>query len=135
MECPEAPDARLASSLPGQRGNVSLSNLQVLKAILSVAEHGCKGRGGPRRFGKWPPVYPRMTRWAKNRVLDRVFEHRPRDQIRRITLEAVSLDRTSSKVHPDGTGRENKTAPRPSANFGAAGPPSSIGVPRRRARL
>ena len=36
--------------LPVQRGNVSLSNLQVLNAILYVAEHGCKWRG---RFGNW----------------------------------------------------------------------------------
>jgi len=28
--------------LPKQRGNVSISNLQVLNAILYVAEHGCK---------------------------------------------------------------------------------------------
>ena len=28
--------------LPRQRGNVSLSNLQVVNAILYVAEHGCK---------------------------------------------------------------------------------------------
>lgn len=30
------------SGLPTQRGNVSLSNLQVLNAILYVAEHGGK---------------------------------------------------------------------------------------------
>lgn len=28
--------------LPIQRGNVTLSNLEVLNAILYVAEHGCK---------------------------------------------------------------------------------------------
>jgi hypothetical protein len=30
-----------------QRGNVSLSNLQLLNALLYVAEHGCKWRGLP----------------------------------------------------------------------------------------
>ncbi len=42
--------------LPKQRGNVSLSNLQVLNAILYVAEHGCKWRGLPKRFGNWESV-------------------------------------------------------------------------------
>jgi hypothetical protein len=35
-----------------QRGNVSLSNLQVLNVILYVAEHGCKWRSLSKRFGK-----------------------------------------------------------------------------------
>ena len=33
--------------MPVQRGNVSLSNLQLLNALLYVAEHGCKWRGLP----------------------------------------------------------------------------------------
>jgi len=37
--------------LPVQRGNVSVSNLQVLNAFLYVAEHGSKWRGLPKRFG------------------------------------------------------------------------------------
>ena len=46
MEINEQQYLRLAECLPRQRGNVSLSNLQVLNAILYVAEHGCKWRGG-----------------------------------------------------------------------------------------
>ena len=67
-----------------------------------------------------------MNRWAKNGVLDRVFAHLQREQILRIRLEAVSLDSTIVKVHPDGTGALKKTAPKPSASPGAAGPPSCI---------
>jgi hypothetical protein len=33
---------KIADSLPIQRGNVKLENLQVLNAILYVAEQGCK---------------------------------------------------------------------------------------------
>jgi len=33
-------------------GKVSLTNLQVLNAILYVAEHGCKWWGLPSRFGR-----------------------------------------------------------------------------------
>ncbi len=36
---------------PLQRGSVSSHNLGVLNAILHVAEHDCKWRGLPRRFG------------------------------------------------------------------------------------
>ena len=50
-EISEAQYARFTPHLPVQRGNVSLSNLQVLNAILYVAEHGCKWRGQPARFG------------------------------------------------------------------------------------
>ena len=60
--------------LPTQRGNVSLSNPDVLNAILYVAEHGCKWRGLPSRFGNWHTIHTRMNRWAKAGVLDKVFE-------------------------------------------------------------
>ena len=65
---------KIKDSLPIQRGNVKLQNLQVLNAILFVAEQGCKWRGLPPRFGNWHTIYMRMNRWAKSGVLDRVFE-------------------------------------------------------------
>ena len=134
MELTEAQYARIAPCLPVQRGNVRLSNLQVLNAILYVAEQGCKWRGVPQRFGNWHTVYTRMNRWAKNGVLDRVFAHLQREQLLRIRLEAVSLDSTIVKVHPDGTGALKKTAPKPSASLAAAGPPSCIWLPRMSGR-
>jgi hypothetical protein len=45
-----------------------------------------------------------MNRWAKKGVLDQVFAKLQQEQILRITIEAFSLDSTSVKVHPDGTG-------------------------------
>src|SRR5579863_5870854 len=45
MEITEEQYARIKDSLPVQRGNVSLTKLQVLNAILYVAEQGCKWRG------------------------------------------------------------------------------------------
>jgi transposase len=108
MELTEAQYERIKSALPVQRGNVSLSNLQVLNAVLYVAEQGCKWRGLPKRFGRWHTIYMRMSRWSKAGVLDRVFEKLQLEQIVRIKLEAVSLDSTSIKVHPDGTGALKK---------------------------
>ena len=130
MEITQAQYERIAPSLPVQRGNVSVSNLQVLNAILYVAEHGCKWRGLPTRFGNWHTIYTRMNRWSRNGVLDRVFEQLQRERIVRIKLEAVSLDSTLVKVHPDGTGALKKTDPSPSASPGAGGPPGFIWLPR-----
>ncbi len=111
MEITQEQYSRIADSLPVQRGNVRLSNLQVLNAILYVAEHGCKWRGLPKRFGNWHTVYIRMYRWAKNGVLDRAFEKLQLEQLVRIRIEALSLDSTSVKVHPDGTGALKRNGP------------------------
>ena len=130
MEITQTQYERIASALPVQRGNVKVSNLQVLNAILYVAEHGCKWRGLPARFGNWHTIYVRMNRWSKNGVLDRVFEHLQREQIVRIKVEAVALDSTIVKVHPDGTGAPKKGGLNPSASPGEAGPPRFIWLPR-----
>ncbi|PSH02991.1 MAG: IS5/IS1182 family transposase [Acidobacteria bacterium] len=118
MEITEEQFVRIQDSLPVQRGNVSLSNLQFLNAVLYVAEHGCKWRGLPKRFGNWHTIYTRMNRWSKNGVMDRIFEKMQMEQIVRIRIEAFSLDSTSVKVHPDGTGAFKKNGPQ------------SIGKPR-----
>ena len=130
MEITEAQYLRIEPSLPRQRGNVSLSNLQVLNALLYVAEQGCKWRGLPKRFGNWHTIYTRMNRWSKNGVLDRVFEQLQREQIVRLKIEAVKLDSTIVKVHPDGTGALKKTDRRPSGNPVVDGPPRFIWLPR-----
>ncbi len=53
MEITAEQFGRIEPFLPVQRGNVSLSNLQVVNAILHVAENGCKWRALPKRFGNW----------------------------------------------------------------------------------
>ena len=126
---------KIKDSLPIQRGNVKLQNLEVLNAILYVAEQGCKWRGLPSRFGNWHSIYTRMNRWAKSGVLDRVFEKLQTEQIVRIRIEAFSLDSTSIKVHPDGTGALKKTDHKPSANRAADGTPRFIWLPRMLERL
>ena len=121
---------QIADCLPKQRGNVRLKNLDVLNAILYVAEQGCKWRGLPKRFGNWHTIYTRMNRWSKSGVLDRLFEKLQQSQIVRIKVEAVSMDSTIVKVHPDGTGALKKTVHSPSANPAEAGQPRFIWLPR-----
>jgi hypothetical protein len=71
-----------------------------------------------------------MNRWSKSGVLDRVFEERQQAQVVRIKIEAVSLDSTIVKIHPDGSGALKKTARNPSASPEAVGPPRFIWLPR-----
>jgi len=130
VEIAEEQFRRIESALPRQRGNVRVTNLQFLNALLFVAEQGCKWRGLPKRFGPWHTVYTRMNRWSKSGVLDQVFELLQREQIVRIKIEAVKMDSTIVKVHPDGTGALKRTDPRPSENPAADGPPRFIWLPR-----
>ena len=116
--------------LPVQRGNVSHDNLKVVNGILYIAEHGCKWRGLPPRFGNWHTIYTRMNRWAKSGVLDRVFEELQRSRLIMIRIDAVSLDSTSVKVHPDGTGALKKRGLNPSGNPEEDGLPKFIWLPR-----
>ena len=130
MQITEEQYRQIEGCLPRQRGNVSLSNIEVINAFLYVAEQGCKWRGLPRRFGSWHTIYTRMNRWSKAGVLARLFEHLQQQQIIRIKIEAVSLDSTIVKVHPDGAGALKKTGRKPSANPAEAGPPRFIWLPR-----
>ena len=130
VEINESQFARIADCLPRQRGNVGVRNIEVINAILHVAEQGCKWRALPRRFGNWHTIYTRMNRWSKAGVLDRIFTRLQQEQIIAIKLEAVSLDSTIVKVHPDGTGALKKTAHSLLEDRGVAGQQRFIWLPR-----
>ena len=130
MEITESQYQRIADCLPRQRGNVSMTNLQLLNALLYVVEHGCKWRGLPRQMGNWHTIYTRMNRWSKAGVMDRVFARLQQEQILAIRIEHVCLDSTTIKVHPDGTGALKKTARKPLESPAADGQPRFIWLPR-----
>src|SRR4051794_31901995 len=92
MEITAEQYARIKDGLPVQRGNISLTNLQVPNAILHIAEQGCKWRGLPKRFGRWHTIYMRMNRWATKGVLDRVFDQ-PASRTDRAHQDRSVLDR------------------------------------------
>jgi transposase len=121
--------ALLCDCLPRQRGNVTHQNLDVLNGLLYVLENGCKWRALPKKFGCWHTIYTRTNRWSKNGVLHRVFEHLQRRGMMRVRVTVMSLDSTSIRVHPNGTGALKKTAPNPSGVPAADSPPSFIGLP------
>ena len=130
MELTQTHFERIAHLFPKQRGNVSLSHLTVLDAILYVAEQGCKWRGLPASFGSWHTIDTRMNRWAKAGVSDRVFAELQRPDLVRVRVEVMSLDSTRVKVHPDGTGALEQTVPNPSGSHAGVGAPRFIGLPR-----
>ena len=130
MELTESQFARIADCLPRQRGNVGMTNLRLLNALLYMVENGCKWRRLPKHFGNWHTIYTRMNRWSKAGVLDRVFARLQAEQILAIHLEHVCLDSTTIKVHPDGTGALKKTARRLSGARGAGAPPKFIWLPQ-----
>lgn len=116
--------------LPVQRGNVRIDNHRFLNGILYVLINGCTWRALPAEYGRWHTVYTRMQRWMRNGVLDRVFEELQLLNLLRVRIEVLSLDSTSIKVHPDGTGAPKKGALKPSAGAGVDSTPSFIYLPR-----
>lgn len=101
---------KIARYLPRQRGNVSMSNLQLINAVLYVTENGCKWRALPESYGNWHTIYVRMNRWSRNGVLQRLFKALQQENLINIRMEAVCLDSTSVKVHPHGSGALKKVA-------------------------
>ena len=121
---------RIEHCFPKHRGKLRYGNLQVLNAILYIAENGAKWRRLPEQFGHWHTVYTRMRDWAKKGVLDRVFGSLQQEQIIHIKIEAASLDSTSIKVHPDGAGALKKTVRNPLADPEEDSRPRFIWLPQ-----
>jgi len=130
MEISQVQYERIADCFPVHRGNVAYDNLRVLNAILYVMENGCKWRRLPEKFGNWHTIYVRMSRWYKSGVLDKVFERLQHERLLRMRLEAVCLDSSCVKVHPDGTGALKKGGLNLSASLVEDGPPRFIWLPR-----
>ena len=117
-------------AFPPHRGKIRLSNLEVLNAILYILENGCKWRSLPKSYGPWHTVYTRMNRWAKSGVLDRAFESLREQNVLDLPAGVLSLDSTSIKVHPDGTGALKNSAHKLSESPGEDAPPKFIWLPR-----
>ena len=107
---------RIKYLLPRQRGNVKMSNLDFLNAILYVAESGCKWRRLPKRFGNWHTVYTRMNRWAKKGVLDQVLAELQRQGVVRVKVDEfasrayVVRDGTPQEHTGDSSGKDGSSA-------------------------
>jgi transposase len=135
MEITAAQFSRIESLLPLQRGNVSVSNLQVVNAILYVAEHGCKWRGLPKRFGNWHTILHTNEPLGESRCVGSV--------VRRIAASAAhpseDRGRQPRQHHRESTSgrhrRSKKTDPSRSVDLAADGRRRFIWLPRMLERL
>ena len=130
MKITETQYKRIEKYFPLQRGNVKMSNLEMINALLYVTENGCKWRALPKCYGNWHTVYMRMSRWSKSGVLQKVFEGMQREGIIRIRMEVICVDSTTIKVHPDASGALKKGESKPSVDQGEDSQPKFIWSPR-----
>lgn len=103
--------ARIHNVLPRQRGNVAIDNFTFLCAIFYMLENGCKWRKLPNHFGNWHTIYVRFQRWAEKGVWQQINEVLLAEHLAVIDVTTLSLDSTTVKVHPDGTGAQKKRSP------------------------
>ena len=89
---------------PKQRGNVNISNLTVMNALLHVMYEGCTWRRLPEKFGPWHTIYMRWNRWCKKGVMSSVFNALQENGIIPNSTEFAELDSTIIPVHKHGTG-------------------------------
>ena len=69
---------RIAAILPGREGSVGATakdNRLFVEAVLYRYRAGIPWRDLPERFGDWSVVHTRFSRWAKNGVWQRIFQH------------------------------------------------------------
>lgn len=104
MEIKREQYLKIKKYLPIQRGNVSMSNINLINAILYVAEKGCKWMALPKEYGNQHTIYVRLNRWSKNKVLERLFIGLQKERIINVNMEALSIDSITVKVHPNGIG-------------------------------
>ena len=121
--------ARISESFPKHRRRASISNLDILNAVLYVLGNGCKWRCLPKEYGNWNTIYVRLRRWSKSGVLQRAVLMLQQKDIIQVPVKIISLDSTSIKVHPDGTGALKNTESRPLETPEADATPSLIWLP------
>ena len=115
--------------LPVQRGNVKISNLDIINAVLYTAENGCKWRSLPEKFGHWHTIYTRAKRWAERGVLERLCIGLQKEKLIKmikISVTCLGFDSASVKVHPDAAGALKKMDPNLPAHHGADSPQKFI---------
>lgn len=109
MKITEEQYKKIEKCFPIPRRKATISNLEIINAMLYVLENGCKWRALPSEYGNWHTIYVRINRWAKNGTLQKVFFFMQKEGIIKIDVNIISMDSTCIKVHPDGMGALKKT--------------------------
>ena len=61
----------------------------------------CKWRALPKKFGNWHTIYMKFSRWAKNGIIQSIFDELQKQKFIDIQSEALCLDDTSIKGYPN----------------------------------
>ena len=96
--------AKIEHLMPIARKKATISNYQFLCALLYIIENGCKWRALPKKYGKWHTIYMKFNRWSKNGTIEKIFQALKEMNIIDNRTDAICLDSTSIKVHPDAAG-------------------------------
>ena len=129
MEISKEQYKEIEEAFPKHRRKASISNLDVLNAVIYAVENGCKWRCLPKEFGNWNTIYVRVRRWARKGILQQAFLRLQEKGIVQVSVQIISLDSTSIKVHPDGTGAQKNMVSRRSGNPVADGTPNFMWLP------
>ena len=98
---------RIHGLLPGRtevRGVTAKVNRLFVEAVLFRYRAGIPWRDLPERFGDWKNVHRRFSRWAKNGVWERVFQHLSGD----VDNEYAMIDATIVRAHQHSSGARKK---------------------------
>jgi transposase len=93
--------------LPGHQGHrrvTAADNRLFVEAAPYRYRNGGPWRDLPVRFGDWKIIHRRFSRWAKNGVWRRVFEHLAADADNEYAL----IDRTIVRAHQHSAGAKKK---------------------------
>jgi transposase len=104
---------------PKQRGNVVIDYLNFFQALQYITENGCQWRALPKKFGNWNSIDCRFRYWIDRGIFDRIEQVLQSQAIDIKGIQALALDSTYIKVHPDGTGAPKKKESNPSAKAAA----------------
>lgn len=98
---------RIKDWLPGKPGDVGATaqnNRRFVEAVLYRYRAGIPWRDLPERFGDWKNTHRRFSRWAKNGVWQRLFEHLAGDA----NNEYAMIDSTIVRAHQHSAGAPKK---------------------------
>jgi transposase len=98
---------RIRDLLPGKTGDVGVTaqdNRRFVEAVLYRYRAGIPWRDLPERFGDWENTHRRFSRWAKNGVWQRLFEH----LAAAADNEYAMIDSTIVRAHQHSAGAPKK---------------------------